>query len=543
MKNQINWRRGLRSLTLGVVSTILTALPVRAAERIYFNYGPLGFSVSVSALETFAKQGKVDKELGFFLNRLSIEQRTQLRDFLRTRYNLKPVIVSRVTYTITGERLLKRVGEAIKTKAGQNGFYGIRAAVLLAATDPEGLTVINFLRKFPTEIQLNTKEITSVIKQISTLFKETNTLVAELEHMSSKIAASEPPSNFNQPDLRKPGIFSTARQTINLRDPVRDRQVIVDVYLPKSTQSQIPVILISNGLGGQRDRYINLAQHLTSHGFAVVIPDHIGSNDQRQKAFFAGLYKENFDAEEYINRPLDITYVLNQLEKLNSSEFKGQLNLKQIGMFGYSFGGTTALALAGAELNFEQLEKDCAPQAINPEVNISILYQCRALELPRKTFKLQDRRIKAAFIFVPFTKSLFGQAGMSRVTIPIFWQAVDEDIVTPLLLEQIPPFSWLATSNKYLVVSKRLPHTRITVQLLDKVMNTNRVKSLEKLTSVLQGYFNALSLAFFRVYVTEDEEYRRYLQASYAQALSQEPYNLSLVQFIKNAEDTPLRKR
>ena len=67
MKNQINWRRGLRSLTLGVVSTILTLLPVKAAERIYFNYGPLGFSVSVSALETFAQEGKVDKELGFSL--------------------------------------------------------------------------------------------------------------------------------------------------------------------------------------------------------------------------------------------------------------------------------------------------------------------------------------------------------------------------------------------------------------------------------------------------------------------------------------------
>ena len=127
------------------------------------------------------------------------------------------MIVSRVTYTITGEQLLKRVGEAIKTKAGQNGFYGIRAAALLAASDSEGLTVINFLWKFPTEIQLNTKQITSVIKQISTLFQETNTLVAELEHMSSKIAASEPPSNFNQPDLRKPGTFSTARGSGQLK--------------------------------------------------------------------------------------------------------------------------------------------------------------------------------------------------------------------------------------------------------------------------------------------------------------------------------------
>ena len=30
-----------------------------------------------------------------------------------------------------------------------------------------------------------------------------------------------------------------------------------------------------------------------------------------------------------------------------------------MGIFGYSFGGTTALSLAGAELDFDQLEKDC----------------------------------------------------------------------------------------------------------------------------------------------------------------------------------------
>jgi len=104
-----------------------------------------------------------------------------------------------------------------------------------------------------------------------------------------------------------------------------------------------------------------------------------------------------------------------------------------VGIFGYSFGGTTALSLAGAELNFDQLEKDCTfPIDV---VNISILYQCRALELPRKKVDLQDSRIKAAFVFVPFSNSLFGENGLNRVNIPSFWQATDEDIVTPLLLE------------------------------------------------------------------------------------------------------------
>lgn len=365
------------------------------------------------------------------------------------------------------------------------------------------------------------------------MLKDTDSLVTRLAGQATKDENySKLTSNYNQlPDLRKPGNFSISRRTINLYDLKRDRTVTTDLYLPAAFhQSQLPVIIISNGLGGQRDRYILLAQHLASQGFVVVIPDHVGSNDHRQQQFFAGLYKENFDAEEYINRPLDITYVLNELEKLNQIEFENKLNLRQVGIFGYSFGGTTALALAGAELDFKQLEQDCT-FPINV-VNISILYQCRALELPRQKFNLQDSRIKAAFVFVPFSNSLFGKNGLSRVNIPIFWQATDEDIVTPLLLEQIPAFNRL-TSEKYLVLSENLPHTRITIQLMDKLLNTNRAVSLEELISVTQNYINALTVVFFKFYICQDTKYSNFLQPSYAQYITKKPYNLIFLKFNK----------
>jgi len=78
---------------------------------------------------------------------------------LQTRYNLKPVTISRVSYSITGERLLKRFELVIKTQSGQNGFYGIRAAIVQSAASAEGFTAINFLRKFPTDIQIDVEEI------------------------------------------------------------------------------------------------------------------------------------------------------------------------------------------------------------------------------------------------------------------------------------------------------------------------------------------------------------------------------------------------
>ena len=45
----------LRVSALGIISSILTALPVCAAQRVYINYGTLGVSFSVDSLETFAQ--------------------------------------------------------------------------------------------------------------------------------------------------------------------------------------------------------------------------------------------------------------------------------------------------------------------------------------------------------------------------------------------------------------------------------------------------------------------------------------------------------
>lgn len=48
--------------------------------------------------------------------------------------------------------------------------------------------------------------------------------------------------------------------------------------------------------------------------------------------------------------------------------------------------------------------------------------------------------------------------------------------------------------------------------------------------SIAHSYVNALNLAFFETHLTNRQEYRPYLSASYANFISQSPLNLSLVQ-------------
>jgi predicted dienelactone hydrolase len=516
-------------LPLSILIILLVVLPGQAAERIYFNYSLLGRSVTVNQLETFAKTGNLEGSLAL-LRRFGPELRTQLQAALQVRYSVDPVVVAQFGYTSPGERLFRELGELIQSEAELNGGRGLRSAAILATADPKGVSVISFLRQFPTDIRIDVQRVLSFVQRVSSILKKTQTMVVALNQQTERIAVYEQHVNFNQlPDLRQSGDHSYQKQPFDLYDTKRQRRIIGDLYVPKSTNATIPVIVMSNGLGAGRDRFDEIALHLASHGFAIATLDHPGSDRQRLREFYAGLHRENFDATEYLDRPKDISFLLNQLEQLNQTQFDNRLNLEQVGIFGYSFGGSTALSLAGAEIDFDYLQTDCETET--GLVNISLLYQCRALELPRDIASLKDERIKAAFVFVPFGKSLFGKTGIAKANIPIFWEVTDLDILTPLAVEQLPAFAALTTTDKYLSVTQGLPHARVTYDALSRLTQTTT--AWEDLKTIAHNYQNALSLAFFKVYVEQDQQYRPYLTAAYAKALTQAPYSLSLVQSLE----------
>ncbi|QYO64793.1 alpha/beta hydrolase [Leptolyngbya sp. 7M] len=130
---------------------LLLVLPVQAAERIYFNYGLLGRSVTVEQLATFAETGELEGSLAL-LKRFSPERRAQIRSVLQLRYPVDPIMVDRFAYTSSGERLFRELGELIQSEAYQNGARGLRSAAILATANPDGVSIIGFLQQFPTAL-------------------------------------------------------------------------------------------------------------------------------------------------------------------------------------------------------------------------------------------------------------------------------------------------------------------------------------------------------------------------------------------------------
>ncbi|MEH1920144.1 alpha/beta hydrolase [Nostoc sp.] len=544
-----NWASTLRKNSLLLVLSMVlptfgVSNSVLAAERIYASYSALELSISVSTLEKYAKTGVINEDLAAYQQYLPLEQLQELRRILLNRVKVTPVVVSQLLYTPQGEFLLHRLAQVIINKSSQpkTEFSALRSALILASGESGGLTLLNVLRKYPSSsIRLDVAETLEISAELEKLVNQTHRAIAAVSQKSKIEAATISPSNFSQlPDLQVPGKLKSQKYILKFFDSRRNRLLLTDVYIP-NVQNAAPVIVISHGLGLDSSNFQYLATHLASYGFAVVVPNHPGSDAKQLRSLLNGHAIEVAEPGEFQDRPMDITYILNQLEKGNQSDsrFKGRLNLQQVGVFGQSLGGYTALALAGAKINFEQLKQDCQPAALQNTWNMSLLLQCRALELSRKSdkdYNLRDERVKAAIAVNPVTSSIFGKAGLSQIKTPVMIVGSSDDTVAPALSEQILPFSWLTNSQKYLVMLVGGTH-------FSTIGNGNPTNQQVALPADMIGdasqarrYMNVLSLPFFQTYIVGKSQYTPYLNAGYAQSISSKSLGLSLVKSLNTTE-------
>jgi predicted dienelactone hydrolase len=242
-----------------------------------------------------------------------------------------------------------------------------------------------------------------------------------------------------------------------------------------------------------------------------------------------GYHRDTFDVNDFINRPKDISYVIDELQRRNQSEFQGKLDLENVGVTGHSFGGYTALAVAGAQIDFAYLQQECDRQYNG--LDTALLLECRALELPRQVYNFRDSRVKAVFAANPVNRAIFGPQGLSKISIPVLLAAGSYDPATPVVFEQAGSFTWLTTPNKYLAMIEGQAHVNFSE--LDGGMKKT-IDSVGDLTlpsqDLISNYANSLKLAFFGVYISNNNRYRPYLQSSYAEYLSQnEQFKLDLI--------------
>ena len=514
----------LGTVALGIFSAVLTTIPVKAAEEIYLTYGPLKLSLKIDSLETFAETGTVDQNLAMYLNKANPEQQAKFKEALVEKPDIDPLLLYRFFNSELGEDILKRFGNIINIQGGINGKYALRGALIQAAMDPQdGLSLLNVLRKFPTNIQLEGEKLIDLSKAIDRVIKATTLYSETMAKLSAEEAAKEKDVNFaNLPDLRQPGKLGFEKETLFLKDTSRDRKFYVLVYKPQTWRAgKTPVVIISHGLASQPEDFAGLAEHLASYGYVVALPQHPGSDKLQAQALLEGLSREVFDVNEFVNRPKDISYVIDELERRNQTEFEGRLDLNNVGIMGHSFGGYTALAIAGADIDLDYLKTQCDRPFSG--LNTSLLLQCRGLGLPIQGQNFRDPRVTSAVAANPVNSSIFGPKGLAKIEIPTLLASGNYDPATPAVFEQVSSFIWLNSPEKYLVLVEGQAH--VDFSKLDAGL-TDVVQSVPKLTlpspDLLHSYRDALILGFAEYYVAKNEQSRPYVSSAYAAYLSQD---------------------
>ncbi len=115
-----------------------------------------------------------------------------------------------------------------------------------------------------------------------------------------------------------------------------------------------PLIIFSHGNGGVRSQSVFWCEHMASHGYIVMAPDHTGNCLVTVIAGKLVVFNDSTEGREQSSkdRPKDVSFLIDAMERMNKggdSRFFGRVDLEHIGVAGHSFGGFTSTWVADTD--------------------------------------------------------------------------------------------------------------------------------------------------------------------------------------------------
>jgi predicted dienelactone hydrolase len=165
---------------------------------------------------------------------------------------------------------------------------------------------------------------------------------------------------------------------------------------------KLPLIVISHGRRGWFGGHHDTAEALADAGFVVAALNHPGDTwrDTSRTDSLSVL----------VERPADIKRLIDYM--LNGWPDASRIDAQRIGLYGFSFGGYTGLAVIGGKPDLRKGLPNCAT---------SSLLACKQLEngeAPRQPI-LPDPRVSAAVIVDPYPAFVFSAESLKTIAVPV----------------------------------------------------------------------------------------------------------------------------
>lgn len=519
--------------------TSVWIFPAVSADRISFDKGVFGeFYISIDDLTVFAKTEKITPSFAYYADRFEPKDLAKLRALLNRRFDINQVTASTFLNLPIGKELIQELGLIIDSPQ-RVSQPALRGASILAAAEPGGLTILNVLRLYSTKtLKLNTGRIIEAVNEATKILADTERAFLVLEREAEgKISNSLDLSTLQ--DLRNVGSNKWHKEYLTVPSDSNNpssRQTEAVVYLPVASNKPAPLIVIAPGLNTDWQNFEYIAKHLASYGFGVAGVNFPGTNAKRIDAVLKGLDTPPLD-NQWVLQPQVVTRLLDEIENKSQvdSAWQGKLDLQNVGIIGQSLGGYTAMAIAGAKVDWQHLQQECQtignPEQIN--LNSALFWQCQGAANSIPDTDLQDERIVAAIAVNPVTNPVFSESGINRLKTPLMMIAGDKDLFTPALDEQLLPFSWLSEIDKYLVLVKNSTHfSFIGGEDSDNDEIGLPLRIADDDPALARSYLEVLSVAFFKIYLAKQKGFALYLTETYIESISKQPLPINLLRSL-----------
>lgn len=192
----------------------------------------------------------------------------------------------------------------------------------------------------------------------------------------------------------------------------------------RETKEKLPLVVLSHGTGGAAAQLSWVAEALVTGGYLVAAVNHHGNTAAEDVYWPQGFAL-------WWERARDLSVLIDRL--LQDARFGPRIDEGRIGALGFSLGGYTVLAVAGARTDIKRWKRFCAKHpdaggcALPPEAPFHLADLERlakedpefmaSIERAREAYA--DPRVRAVVALAPALGSAFDPKSLAEVRVPV----------------------------------------------------------------------------------------------------------------------------
>jgi len=447
--------RLLSSLLAGLIGVgSLPQASLQAAEQLRIRFDGLDLPLNLQELERWSKNPeRASGELASWLSLLDPGSQLRLRQFLEAPLVRERSFTQQLLRGWAGRRVVEELGGLISADNGNAGPLLLSTLNTLLKQQQQ-VTTLELLRALPADRltinldglqrlanrwrqQLDEQKQALIALQALPLATKTPLLPLSDGLLLERSGALPADRSSRSPSLRR------------LRVSHRLEPLELEIWPAQGSRFWV---LLMPGLGGSTAQLRWLAEALHRRGWAVLLLDHPGSNEQAVRELLQGRRLPP-GAETLRGRVLDVQAVVAAVDHGSLPRLGDQVVL-----MGHSLGGLTALLAAGLRPEPGLVRRCKRALSDLPLINLSRLLQCQLPEVPLPPVQPLAQPVAALVSFNGFGSLLWPNRGLRGLQAPALLVGGSLDLITPPVSEQLRLFVPEANPSSRLVLLEGASH-------------------------------------------------------------------------------------